>query len=147
MSIGRKRAVAAALAVVALLVACTDSPPSATASASAGTGNDGAEQVFRDFLAAINSGDAEAAGDLLAPEATVFGQAVATTGSDAAIASFECAADISSVEADGESLIVELDFTGAAPLATTDDCQERPAGRYRVTVTDGQIMEFAEAGS
>lgn len=148
MSVGRLRAVAAALVVVALLAACTGPPPSSTADATpngsaAGPDSDAAEDVLRDFLAAINSGDAEAAGALLAPDATVFGQSVANLGTDGAVAAFTCAADVTSVEADGETLLVDLDFSGAAPLAAeTGDCPERPAGRYRVTVSDGQILEF-----
>lgn len=142
MSIGRKSALA--FAVAALLVACAGSPPSATQPASApGQDNGAAEDVLRDFIAAINSGDAEAAGALLAPDATVFGESVATSGTDGVLAGFACAADISSVEVDGEALLVEFDFTGPAPLAAeTDDCREGPSGQYRVTVSDGQISEF-----
>jgi hypothetical protein len=103
--------------------------------------------VVRDFLAAINSGDAAAAAALLGPDATIFGRPVTSTNGGAAIAAFICAAEIVTIDAGRDELIVELDYTRTAPLAGSGACREGPAEqRHRVVVQDGLIAEFGEAG-
>ena len=103
--------------------------------------------MFRDFIAAINSGETADAAAFLSPDARLFGESIAFTGPEAALSLFVCAADIVSVEADGDELVVELEYTGTAPLAT-EECEE-PGSRghvHRVTIQDGLITSLTTAG-
>lgn len=147
VSIRRTPALAASLALLTLLAACGGSPTTSTA-AVASTGAvastvDDAEQVVRDLVDAINAGDAEAAMGLIAPDADLFGETVSSP--EDAVGAFACAADVTSVESDDDAIVVELSFTGPAPLATADDCPVGSEVRQRITVENGQVVEISEA--
>jgi ketosteroid isomerase-like protein len=120
--------------------ATSEASPSASASVSAD-----AEAVFREFTAAVNAGDAAAAAALVAEDAEFYGDRATDLGVDGLIASLACAAEITSADVEGDTATVELEFTGRAPLTTSDDCPVGTRQSAQVTVRDGKIVELTDA--
>jgi hypothetical protein len=137
VSVRRIQTFATTLAVAALFVGCGMTGTS---------DSEDPEGVFRDFLSAINAGDAEAAAALVADDADIYGDQVADTGIDAALASLVCTAEITSAErVDSQTADLELEFGGPAPLAAAGsegECREGATETARVTVRDGQILRI-----
>lgn len=137
MSARRVRTFAITLALTAAIVGCGTTGTSTS---------EDPEGVFRDFLAALNAGDAEAAAALVAEDADIYGDQVADIGIDAALASLVCTAEVTSAERqDGQTADLELEFGGPAPLAaagTGGDCREGATETARVTVRDGNILRI-----
>ena len=131
------RAAVAPLALVALLCACAGLP---------GASPD-AVAVFREFTAALNEGDEAAAAALVDPDASFFGDSTATElGVEELISTLICTSEITSAEPDGDTAVVELEFTGQAPLADPEDeCTVGTGGRYRVTIENGLIVVLTDA--
>src|SRR5687767_13041798 len=102
MSPRRMRTVAATLALGALIIGC----------AAPGTPMEDPEGVFRNFTAAINAGDAEAAAALVAEDANIYGDQVEDVGIDALLESLICTSEITSADVDGDTADLQLEFTG-----------------------------------
>ena len=136
MSMGARAAVAP-LALVALLCACAGAP----------TSSPDAVAVFREFTAALNEGDEAAAAALVHPDATFYADSHATElGVEGLIATLVCKTEITSAEPDGDTAVVELEFTGPAPGDPADaNCSPSPGGRHLVAIEDGRIVILAEA--
>lgn len=143
MTSARTRA-AAMLGLAALVSACSGSGTPSSGAPGASALAD-VEAVFRDFNDAISTGDAAAAAALVADDAEFFGQSAADVGIDGVVESVACAAEIKSVDVEGDSAAVELEFTGRAPLATAGDCPVGTTRTARVTVRDGKIVELTDA--
>ena len=135
MSLFGTRTVVTAFAVAGLIAGCTGS----------GATSDDPERVFRDFMTALNAGDAEVAAALVADDAHFYGDDATDVGTDALLASLICTAEIGSVERNGDTADFELEFTGQAPLAAPgSDCPEDTTQTARVTVRDGKILRITE---
>ena len=137
-----RAALAPLLVAVALLCACGGSPGT-TASATASLTAD-AEAVFREFNDAVNAGNAAAAAALVSEDAEFYGEQAADIGVDGVVASLACRAEIVSADVDGDTAVVELEFTGMAPLTTKADCPVGTTQSARVTVRNGQIVEITD---
>ena len=136
MSASRIRAAVATLAITVSLVGCAGS----------GSSSQDPEQVFRDFTAAMNAGDAEAAAALVADDAHFYGDDATDIGIDGLVASLQCTAEITGVEHHGDDTAdFELEFTGPAPLDPPgSNCSEDTSETARVTVRDGKILRITE---
>jgi hypothetical protein len=101
--------------------------------------------VFRDFIDALNSGDAEAAAALVAEDASFYGDSATDVGIDGLLASLVCTAEITSVEQHGDTADFDLEFPGPAPLAEPgSDCSDDTPQTARVTIRDGKILRITE---
>ena len=135
MSASRIRAGVATVAIAVSLVGCAGS----------GSSGEDPEQVFRDFTAAMNSGDAEAAAALVAEDAEFYGDYATDIGIDGLLASLQCTAEITGVDHHGDTADFDLEFTGPAPLDTPgSDCSQATSETARVTVRDGKILRITE---
>ena len=143
MSPRQTRVAAATLAMAALIVGCTESATPGSDAASAPPAD--AESVFREFNDAVNTGDAAAAAALVADDAVFYGERAADLGIDGVVASLACATDIKSADVEGDTVTVELEFTGRAPLTVAEDCPVGTTQSALVTVRDGKIVELTDA--
>jgi ketosteroid isomerase-like protein len=125
------------MGLAALIAGCSGSATPTT--------SEDPEGVFRDFVAALNAGDAAAAAALVAEDAEFYGDRADDVGIDALLASLVCTAEVRSAELDGDTADLELEFTGQAPLAEAgSECAEGTSETARVTVRDGKILRITE---
>ena len=136
MPVSRIRAAVATLAIAVSLTACGGS----------GSASEDPERVFRDFIGAMNSGNAEEAAALVADDAHFYGDEATDIGIDGLVASLQCTAEITEVERLGDDTAdFVLEFTGPAPLDPPgSDCSEATSETARVTVRDGKIYRITE---
>jgi hypothetical protein len=136
MSASGIRVAVATVAIAVFLVGCGGS----------GSASDDPEPVFRDFIAAMNSGNAEEAAALVADDAHFYGDDAEVIGIDGLVASLQCTAEITGVERLGDDTAdFDLEFTGPAPLDPPgSDCSEATTETARVTVRDGKIYRITE---
>ena len=129
----------AAVATLAIAV-------SAAGCAGSGSSTEDPERVFRDFTAALNSGNAEEAAALVADDAHFYGDDATDIGIEALVASLQCTAEITGVEHHADDTAdFDLEFTGPAPLDPPgSDCSEATTETARVTVRDGKIYRITE---
>jgi hypothetical protein len=100
------------------------------------------EAVFRQFIDAVNASDATTAASLVAEDATFFDEAGSPTD---LVRSLECTAEIVSVDGSGDTLDVELRFTGTTEWKS--ECDLSPEGTtfpMAVTVEDGKIVDLRD---
>lgn len=138
------------LATVAGCAGAAGTPPAATratassapASASGPTTAPTGEAVYRDFIAAVNAGDAEEAARLLADDARIY---EAPVGDDAVtkVRSLRCTAEIRSITPRGDTLTVDFEITGRAQWGS--GACPRGTERAVVTVRNGKIAAIDPA--
>jgi hypothetical protein len=115
----RLRLVGIAAALLALGAGCGGVAPTPTGSGPAATSpapaSEDPEAVFRAFTGALNAGDAETATSLLADGATIYDMVVGEESAESVISNLPCTTEVVSADRSGDTIDVELRFTGTNP--------------------------------
>ena len=139
--------VGVAAAVLALGAGCGGVAPTLSASGSAATSpaaaSDDPEAVFRAFIAALNAGDVDTAASLLADGATIYDMVVGEDSAESVISNLPCTTDVVSADGSGDTIDVELRFTGTNPGAS-GQCSQLGVRNVVVTVENGRVVDLQE---
>jgi hypothetical protein len=136
-----------AAALLALGAGCGGVAPTPTGSGPAATSppvaSDDPEAVFRAFTEALNAGDVETATSLLADGATIYDMVVGEESAESVTSNLPCATEVVSADGSGDTIDVELRFTGTNPGAA-GQCEQLGVRNVVVSVENGKIVDLQE---